>query len=200
MPQRSYRLLMYVLVLIGLSADQATKYGMFNGLYEEGKAVGSRDVIPGVFKFLVQYDNTEEPDNVLARWNAPVPPRVNHGALFSLGGEYKTNANRFFAVVSLIAAVGIIVWSFRKSTREDKWLCVALGLILGGTLGNLFDRVVFGGVRDFLYFYLIEWPVFNVADCCLVCGAGLLLVMSFFSSNKKPNMLTAVPVAQPHVA
>ena len=56
----------------------------------------------------------------------------------------------------------------------------ALGLILGGTIGNLYDRLVFGGVRDFLYFYKIEWPVFNVADCCLVVGAALLLVQAVF--------------------
>ena len=47
-------------------------------------------------------------------------------------------------------------------------------------MGNLYDRLVFGGVRDFLYFYRVEWPVFNVADCCLVVGAALLLVQAVF--------------------
>ena len=62
-------------------------------------------------------------------------------------------------------------------------LCSALGLILGGTLGNLYDRLVFNGVRDFLHWdYLFDWPVFNVADCCLVCGASLLLLQAFASS------------------
>ncbi len=112
--------------------------------------------------------------------------------------------NVFFLSFSALGA-GLIWWSFRKRTREDKWLCIALGLILGGTLGNLFDRIVFVGVRDFLYFYLIEWPVFNVADCCLMCGAGLLLVMSFFSGNKKPDdapaaTATATAVPQQPVA
>ena len=47
----------------------------------------------------------------------------------------------------------------------------ALGLILGGTLGNLYDRVVYDGVRDFIdwHYHDLEWPVFNIADCCLVC-------------------------------
>ena len=59
-------------------------------------------------------------------------------------------------------------------------MCAALGLILAGTLGNLYDRVVFNGVRDFLHWnYLFDWPVFNVADCCLVCGACLLLLQAF---------------------
>ena len=57
----------------------------------------------------------------------------------------------------------------------------ALGLILAGTVGNLYDRLVFNGVRDFLHFYYVEWPVFNFADCCLVVGAGLLLVQAMFA-------------------
>src|SRR5215211_2661257 len=78
------------------------------------------------------------------------PPRL-HGALWSLGGEFKTDANKFFAVVSFLAAAGISLWALRKKP-DDRWLTVSLGLILGGTLGNLFDRIVFGGVRDFLCF------------------------------------------------
>jgi len=70
---------------------------------------------------------------------------------------------------------------------------MALGLILAGTLGNLYDRVVFGGVRDFLFFYYINWPVFNVADCCLVCGAFLLLIQAFWvhPAAKEPALTEA---------
>ena len=92
-----------------------------------------------------------------------------------------------FGTVSVLAALGISLWGLAARTGRDKWLCVALGLILGGTVGNLFDRVVFGGVRDFLYFYLIDWPVFNVADSCLVVGAGLLLVQAVFGKKKEPE-------------
>ena len=109
---------------------------------------------------------------------------MNHGALFSLGAENGGSANRFFACVSVLAAVGISIWALLRKTREDRWLCVALGLILSGTLGNLFDRIVFGGVRDFLYFYLIDWPVFNVADCGLVVGAIMLLLQAVFAKPK----------------
>jgi signal peptidase II len=98
-----------------------------------------------------------------------------------MGGEHKGRANGVFAVVSLIAAVAIVVWGMRRNTAREKWLMAALGLILGGTIGNLYDRLIFNGVRDFLYFYAIEWPVFNVADCCLVVGAGLLLVQAVFA-------------------
>ena len=90
-------------------------------------------------------------------------------------------ANALFAGVSIIAALAIIYWSTRRASSRDVSLCAALGLILAGTLGNLYDRLVFGGVRDFLYFYWINWPVFNIADCCLVCGASLLLLQAFLS-------------------
>jgi lipoprotein signal peptidase len=64
-------------------------------------------------------------------------------------------------------------------------LCAALGLILAGTLGNLYDRVLFGGVRDFLHWYrYFNWPVFNLADSCLVVGAGLLLAHAFLTAEQ----------------
>ena len=87
-------------------------------------------------------------------------------------------ANGFFTFVSIAAAGVILAWSLRGKNLNDGVFAAALGLILGGTLGNLFDRVVFHGVRDFMYFYWIEWPVFNFADCCLVAGAGLLLIQA----------------------
>src|SRR5205085_3875319 len=111
-------------------------------------------------------------------------PHVNHGALFGFLREHETLANMTFAVVSLAAALGILWWSRQPSTARDWMLCAALGLILGGTLGNLYDRLVFNGVRDFLHWdYLFDWPVFNVADCCLVCGATLMLLQAFFGKT-----------------
>ena len=89
-------------------------------------------------------------------------------------------ANGVFAAISIVAALAILYWGTRGVTKRDGILTTALGLILAGTLGNLYDRLVFGGVRDFLYFYWINWPVFNVADCCLVCGMFLLLVQAFW--------------------
>ena len=100
--------------------------------------------------------------------------------------------NTFFAAISILAAGFIIFWTTRASVARDRFLCLALGLILGGTLGNLYDRIVFGGVRDFLHCYYDThiWPDFNIADCCLVCGAGVLLVHSFFVSDHVPQSTT----------
>lgn len=189
MAERSYRWLLWGLVLLGTGLDQGSKYGVFKWLYNGGKG-GSCGIVPGAFELLAQYQ--ERPDvsaalsvdrglAALQTWSGATLPKVNHGALFGLGGEYETLANGLFALVSIVAALAIAYWSTRPATARDRFLCAALGLILAGTLGNLYDRLVFNGVRDFLHFHFhsFEWPVFNVADCCLVCGACLLLLQAF---------------------
>jgi lipoprotein signal peptidase len=202
MRQRSYRWLTVVLAVLGLATDQATKYVVFRQLYPgEGAPLprGENDLVPGWFKLTAEFDPLTPPCDCSFRGlqtvSAPVMPRVNHGALFGLGGGHKGGANQFFAGVSILAAAGILIWVSRPATARDGWLSAALGLILGGTVGNLYDRVVFNGVRDFLYFYRIDWPVFNVADCCLVVGAGMLLIHAAITpSVPKP---AAAPAAEP---
>ena len=204
MADRTYRWLLITLAVVGLTVDQASKYGVFRWLYNGGQLRRAEarnsyqcEVVPGWFKLIAQFD----PDaplcdcgfDRLQTWSAPVMPRVNHGALFGMGGSQKGTANNFFAVVSIAAAVAILVWGMRRNTAREKWLMAALGLILAGTVGNLYDRLVFHGVRDFLYFYRVEWPVFNFADCCLVVGAGLLLVQAIFVAphhDEKPATTT----------
>jgi signal peptidase II len=194
MPLRSYRWLLVVLAIVALAADQATKYQMFRTLYTPGMSQGHREVVPNWFRFTAEYDDSTPPCDCsfgpLQTWSAPVMPHVNHGALFGIGGQHKGGANNIFAAISILAAAGIIVWAARKGTQVDGWLCAALGLILGGTIGNLYDRVVFNGVRDFLHMYheidigiwksKEGWPVFNVADIALVAGAIMLLLHAFF--------------------
>ncbi|MDB5311988.1 MAG: lspA [Gemmataceae bacterium] len=195
MADRSYRWLLITLAVVGLGIDQTSKYGVFRWLYNGGgfsEASGnSCDVVPGWFQLIAQFDPTVPTCDcgfkALQTWSAPVMPRVNHGALWGIGGSQKGTANWFFAGVSLVAAAAILVWGTRRGPARERWLSAALGLILGGTVGNLYDRVVFGGVRDFLHFYYINWPVFNFADCCLVVGAGLLLLQAVFVSPPAPQ-------------
>ena len=187
MAERSYRALLWSLVLVGLSLDQFSKYAVFRWLYKDPSGKHEWVVVPGVFKLLSQFTDQEDTSQgfvaSLRTWSSDKLPKVNHGALFGLGTEYAGYANTVFAVVSVLAALAIAVWSARRATARDWSLCAALGLILAGTLGNLYDRLVFGGVRDFLYFHWFEFPVFNVADCCLVCGACLLLAQAFWTQQ-----------------
>jgi lipoprotein signal peptidase len=218
MSERSYRGLLWSLVLIGATLDQSSKYSVFRWLYHNGQG-GQQEIIPGAFEFRAEFakiDDSDRPalaepadvpsgssDNVLGTlrtWSGDKPPRVNHGALFGFLGKYTTLANGLFAMVSLLAALAIAYWSTRPATSRDRYLCAALGLILAGTLGNLYDRLVFNGVRDFLHFYLIEWPVFNVADCCLVCGAFLLLAQAFWSQPATAERQVAQVTLSPEAA
>jgi signal peptidase II len=209
MPERTYRWLFALLAVVGLTADLASKYGVFRWLHRDGtfadtSGTGNEvDVVPGWFKLIAQFDKSVQPNagtlGALQTWSAPDMPRVNHGALFGIGGSKKGTANGGFAVISVLAAVAIVVWGTRAHTARERGLMVALGLILGGTVGNLFDRLVFGGVRDFLYFYKIDWPVFNVADCCLVVGAGILLVQAILFAPAEQPKPSAAPVDAPTV-
>ena len=205
MADRTYRWLLVSLATFGLAADIASKYVVFRWLHKDGQFndvshIGNEyDVAPEWFKFIAQFDpNTPTSNtpwvNALQTWSAPDMPRVNHGALFGIGGAKKGLANGTFAAVSMAAAIAIVVWGTRPSTARERGLMAALGLILGGTVGNLYDRLVFGGVRDFLYFYKVEWPVFNIADCCLVVGAGLLLVQAVFVAPEPANAPDGEPL------
>jgi len=182
MTERSYRKLFWGLAAVGFVADQVSKYSVFRWLYNGGDR-GNASVVSGIFDFSTEYTG-ETGSGLLRTWSSNVLPHVNRGALFGIGDD-GTNpglANVLFAIISLAAAIAIAWWASRPAARQERGLSAALGLILAGTLGNLFDRLVFGGVRDFmhLYYQSYHWPVFNVADCCLVCGAFLLLAQAFF--------------------
>lgn len=183
--ERSYRMLFWCLALLGLALDQSSKYGIFDWLGEvPGNTFfvfgeGTRPEEHKSFALVAQFEQNTDGSPKLTPTGHKVP-HVNHGALFGFLRQHKTLANSGFALISLLAALAILGWSTLKTTARDGWLCAALGLILAGTLGNFYDRAVFNGVRDFLHWnYLFDWPVFNIADCCLVCGAVLLLLQAF---------------------
>lgn len=118
---------------------------------------------------------------------------LNEGALFGMGQGFFW----LFALLSIVAALGILYWLFYRGEARDLWLCVALALVMGGILGNLYDRMGLHGlvrpggierihaVRDWilLTYHGHNWPNFNIADSLLVCGAGMLLIQVFFRSN-----------------
>jgi signal peptidase II len=99
----------------------------------------------------------------------------NRGAAFSFLSDAGGWQRGFFIALALIASVWI-TWLLRRHTREALF-CLALALILGGAIGNVIDRVLFGAVVDFLDFHALgyHWPAFNVADMGISCGAVLLI-------------------------
>jgi signal peptidase II len=103
----------------------------------------------------------------------------NRGAAFSFLSDAGGWQRYLFAAIGLIAAVGLPILIYRA--RGQSLLALSWCLILGGALGNLWDRVVLGYVVDFLDFHWAarHWPAFNVADIAISCGAAVLIADSF---------------------
>jgi signal peptidase II len=109
----------------------------------------------------------------------------NRGAAFGLfadsPSEWKIAGLVLFSVIALVI-VATLLW---KNSHSMTITGVGLSLILGGAIGNLWDRLVSGHVVDFLLFYIgqYQWPAFNVADSAIVVGAGLLVFEILFTKS-----------------
>ncbi|NOV25221.1 lipoprotein signal peptidase [Cupriavidus necator] len=100
----------------------------------------------------------------------------NKGAAFSFLADAGGWQRWFFTGLGVVVGA-FIVWLLYRHTGQ-RLFCFAVSLILGGAVGNVIDRVVYGHVIDFLDFYVrnYHWPAFNVADCAITVGAVLLIV------------------------
>jgi signal peptidase II len=136
---------------------------------------------------------------------------LNEGALFGLGQGMVP----VFALLSVVAALGIFIWLFYAGAARDWLLTIALGCITAGIFGNLYDRLGFHqlrwtfdygvhsagdrvyAVRDYVLvkFGSWSWPNFNVADSLLVCGAVLLFWQAFHTNRKAASASPASETA-----
>jgi len=118
----------------------------------------------------------------------------NPGAAFSFLSDASGWQREFFVCVALLAS-GFVSYLIVRH-RGKVLFSFALALILGGALGNLVDRVVFGAVVDFLHFHVAQyyWPAFNLADSAITCGAALLIWESFF--DRQPRRGPAEPTGR----
>ena len=165
---------LFAVAALAAIGDLATKWAIFARLGMPGEQRGIV-LVPGVLS---------------------LETNLNEGALFGMG----QGLGAVFAAVSLCAIGGILMLVSRPATRSDRWLLLALALITGGIIGNLYDRLGLPGlrwhaplerqgeavlaVRDWIHFKLagiIDWPIFNLADSWLVIGAGLMLLISLRS-------------------
>lgn len=107
---------------------------------------------------------------------------TNTGAAFGMLAGAKSVWRQVFFVGVAVAAIGVMVFSYRQFRSQGRIFVHAIGLIAGGAVGNLIDRLRFGAVVDFLYFHLGThyWPAFNVADSAITVGVGLFILGSIF--------------------
>lgn len=117
----------------------------------------------------------------------------NTGAAFGLfadsSAQWKVGALVSFSIVALIV-VSALLW---KNSHSLSTTTIGLSLILGGAMGNLWDRMMSGRVVDFLDFYIgsYHWPAFNVADMAIVVGAILLISEIFFTKSANETVKTS---------
>ncbi len=109
----------------------------------------------------------------------------NPGAAFSFLAD-QSGWQRWFFTVLAIGVSGWIAMELRRAP-EDKWLSLALSLVMGGALGNVIDRIRFGAVVDFIQWHAagFYWPAFNVADAAISVGAVLLVIAQLTAAKQK---------------
>lgn len=148
------------LSLLVLVIDQASKF------YFEAKLEMFQQIviIPDLFSWTLAY---------------------NTGAAFSFLADSSGWQRWLFALIAIVVSAVLVVW-LKRLGRNDTWLAVALALVLGGALGNLYDRIALGHVIDFI---LVHWqnrwyfPAFNIADSAITVGA-IMLALDMFKSKK----------------
>lgn len=110
----------------------------------------------------------------------------NPGAAFSFLADHDGWQRWFFATIAIVISAVLIFMMYRTSSK-NKLSNIAYALIIGGALGNLYDRLAYGFVVDFIDFYVGDWhwPTFNLADTWICIGAALIIIESFFPDDKK---------------
>lgn len=116
---------------------------------------------------------------------------LNRGAAWGFLDSENIDWQRPLFIVITIIALGFIGYMLKTTSATDAWMIRGLGMIAGGAVGNLIDRVRLGAVIDFLDFYAGEyhWPAFNIADCALTIGAGCILLSMFLNRSTETDKI-----------
>jgi signal peptidase II len=170
-PYPAARIVFFIAAIMAAAADLASKWAVFARVASspDGRIV----LWPGRFEFLA---------------------RFNDAGIWSIG--YGTvNSNLVFTVLSCIViplVIGWALWTLRPNQRGTACL---LGFIVGGAVGNAYDRFVYGGVRDFIQVYLwndYAYPIFNVADSFLVCSVATLILGQWWTGRAEAKRQVAL--------
>jgi len=123
----------------------------------------------------------------------------NPGGAFSFFADGPPEQRAFFFIGSTVLALILLIVFLRRLEPEARLSSLALGSIMGGALGNLFDRLYYGEVIDFLDVHLwrgYTWPTFNIADSAIVVGVAILMVEIFLHDEEgEPDALASESVS-----
>jgi signal peptidase II len=146
------------IALVAVLLDQASKYYFHDLLVVQGRRV--IEILPFF--------------NLVTVWN--------YGVSFGMFNNGSSAQALIFVALSLAIVTALVIW-LRRVTQI--WVAVALGLVIGGALGNVIDRLNYGAVFDFLDVHAFgwHWPAFNVADSSIFVGVVLLLIDALFAGR-----------------
>ena len=141
---------------------------------------------------LDQWTKVLATENLVLHDPVPIMPSFNimlahnTGAAFSFLSDAGGWQRWFFIVLAIGVSIVLVVWLARLAAQQ-RWTAISLTLILGGAIGNVWDRIQHGYVVDFIQVYYDEWywPAFNIADSAIFVGAAMLIIESFRGENKE---------------
>lgn len=136
-----------------------------------------------------QHLQMHDPITVISGFNLTL--MHNTGAAFSFLGDAGGWQRWFFICLTLIVCTFIVIWIYGLKANQ-RWIACALAMILGGALGNLWDRINLGYVIDFINISIIflpwrifnPWPTFNIADSAITIGAIMLIIDAIWFNNE----------------
>ncbi len=151
------RLMGFIFIAVTLILDQATKFYMISDIMNPPQLIQ----VTSFFNFTLA-------------WNT--------GVSFSLFDSYGDVGTYVLLVVSGIISFVFFVWLWRS---KNHWLSAGIGMVIGGALGNIIDRIRYGAVMDFIDFHyeLYHWPAFNLADTFICVGVVFIFIESFLESK-----------------
>ncbi|WP_044479260.1 signal peptidase II [Paenibacillus antibioticophila] len=158
-------MIFFLIALIAFLIDQATKYWIATSLT-------INEQIPVIGNFFL------------------ITSHRNRGAAFGILKDQRW----FFIVVTTVVLIGIVWYMLKIRKSGNRLLQTALALVLGGAVGNFFDRVLTGEVVDFLQFNFgsYTFPIFNVADSCIVVGVALIILDSILEIRREKQQAAEI--------
>lgn len=159
------RVIFFLIALIAFLIDQATKYWI-------ATSMTINEQIPVIGNFFL------------------ITSHRNRGAAFGILQDQRW----FFVVVTTVVLIGIVWYMLKIKKSGNRLLQTALSLVLGGAIGNFFDRALTGEVVDFLQFNFgsYTFPIFNVADSCIVVGVALIILDSILEIRREKRQAAEI--------
>jgi signal peptidase II len=143
-------------------------------------------ILDQISKWIVVYVIMDPPRVIVLGPFLDIVMAWNRGVSFGMFNQESIWNAPILSLLALAISAFLLKWLWKS---EGTWVPLAIGLIVGGALGNVLDRVRFGAVADFLYFHIdsLYWPAFNVADSGISVGAVMLVWDSLFGGKESPK-------------